>query len=114
MRKLIVAVLALLASGAALGAELEISQCKYPEPPMIPDGSSATESEMSAAGSAVREFVADVQTSLECLTAAEESMGEDVTEEQKAQLVAIYNNGVDQINAMAEKYNEQVRAFKAQ
>jgi triphosphoribosyl-dephospho-CoA synthetase len=69
---------------------------------------------MGQAGAAVREFVAGIQSSLECLTAAEESMGEDITEEQQVMLVAIYNKGVDEMNAVAANYNEQVRAFKSQ
>jgi hypothetical protein len=69
---------------------------------------------MGQAGAAVREFVANIQSSLECLTAAEESMGEDITEEQQVMLVAIYNKGVDQMNEVAANYNEQVRAFNSQ
>lgn len=99
--------------GVVRAAELEISQCKFPEPPTIPSGAEATEAEMGEAGANVREFVAEVQSSLACLSEAEQAVGEEITEEQQAELVAIYNNGVDQMNSIAENYNEQVRAFKA-
>lgn len=116
MRKWMVAAVAVVggALAQAESAELDIAQCKFPEPPSIPDGSAASESEMGQAGAEVREFVANVQSSLECLAAAEESAGEEITEEQQAQLVAVYNTGVDQMNAVAAEYNEQVRAFKGE
>lgn len=97
----------------AQAAELEIAQCKFPAEPTVPDGAVATEAELGEAGSAVREYVSGMQSSLECLSAAETAMGEDITEEQQAQLVAVYNRGVDQMNAVAQNYNEQVRVFKA-
>jgi hypothetical protein len=100
-------------AGFGHGAELEIEQCSFPEPPVVPDGATATEAEMGQAGAAVREFVSGIQSSLECLGEAEKSMGEEITEEQQAQLVTVYNNGVDQMNAVANNYNEQVKTFKA-
>ena len=100
------------AAGEAASAELEVGHCKFPDPPTVPDGAQATESEMGQAGVAVREFVSAVQSSLQCLTEAEQAMGDEITEEQQAQLVAIYNNGVDQMNSVAQNYNAQVRAFK--
>ncbi|MDZ7668233.1 MAG: hypothetical protein U5Q16_02020 [Gammaproteobacteria bacterium] len=103
---------ALLLAGAAQAAEMDISHCKFPEPPVVPEGAEATETEMGEAGVAVREFVSGIQSSLECLTAVETSLGEEITEEQQAELVAVYNNGVDQMQSVAENYNAQVRAFK--
>ncbi len=96
----------------AYAVELDIAHCRFPEAPVVPDGADATEAEMGQAGAQVREFVAGIQSSLECLTAAETAMADEITEEQQAQLVAVYNNGVDQMNAVAQRYNEQVRAFK--
>lgn len=101
-----------LAAGGVSAAELEISHCRFPEAPVVPEGADASESEMGQAGAQVREYVAAIQSSLECLTAAETAMGDEITEEQQAQLVTVYNMGVDQMNAVAQRYNEQVREFK--
>lgn len=101
-----------LAAAAAAAAELEVGHCRFPDPPAVPEGAQATESEMGQAGVAVREFVSAVQSSLQCLSETERAMGEDITDEQQAQFIAIYNNGVDQMNSVAENYNAQVRAFK--
>lgn len=103
---------ALLLAGIAQAAEMDISHCSFPEPPEVPEGAAATETEMGEAGVAVREFVSGIQSSLECLTAVETSLGEEITEEQQAELVAVYNSGVDQMQSVAENYNAQVRAFK--
>jgi hypothetical protein len=112
MHKTILAVVLGVAAGAVQAAELAIDHCKFPEPPTVPEGAEATEAEMGQAGADVRDFVANIQSSLECLTEAEQALGEEITEEQQAQLVTIYNNGVDQMNSVAQNYNAQVRAFK--
>lgn len=96
----------------AQAAELEIEHCRFPDPPSVPDGATATEAEMGQAGAEVREFVAGIQSSLDCLSAVEQSLGEEITPEQQAQLVTVYNNGVDQMNALADRYNEQVKIFR--
>lgn len=113
MRKWVVAVAMLLAGMAAQAGDMDISKCKFPASPDVPDGATATEEEMGQAGAKVREYVAGIQTSLQCLSEVEKSMGEEITKEQQAQLVTAYNSGVDHMNALAGKYNEQVRAFKA-
>lgn len=113
MRNVLIAAAALLAAGALQAAELELSQCAFPEAPSVPDGSTASEAELGQAGADVRDYVAGVQSSLECLTSLEDSLGEEITEEQQAQLVTLYNAGVDEMNSVAENYNEQVRAFKS-
>lgn len=114
MHKWMVAGVALLMTAGAQAAELEISHCEYPDQPTVPDGAQASESEMGQAGADVREYVAGIQSSLQCLSEVEKSLGEEITEEQQAELIAIYNAGVDQMNAVAEKYNEEVRAYKEQ
>ena len=114
MRKWVVVLAALMVAAGVQAAELEISHCKYPEAPAVPDGTTATEAEMGQSGADVRQFVADIESSLECLLAVEESLGEDITEEQQATLVAIYNNGVDQMNTVVTDYNQQVAAFRGE
>ena len=92
--------------------ELEVGHCKFPTPPSLADGASATEEEMATTGSAVREFVSAMQASLDCLDKVQIDLGKDITAEQEAALTALYNNGVDQMQALAGAYNEQIRAYK--
>ena len=90
-----------------------VEKCKFPDTPTMVDGATSSQEQMVAMGSAVRSFVGDMQASLECIDAVEAKLGEDITPEQKASLNYLYNNGVDQMQAIAETYNEQARVFKA-
>ena len=92
---------------------LDIENCAFPEPPVIPDGRIAPESELAAAGAAMRSYQTEVQASLECIDELIDSLGEDITSEQESALTALYNNGVEQLTMIAESFNEQVRAFRA-
>jgi len=100
-------------AGITHAAELDVSHCSFPEIPVVPDGGTASEAEMGQAGAEVRDFVAATQGALECLAVAEAEMQEQLSEEQQAELVALYNTGVDQMTAVAENYNQQVREFRA-
>jgi len=113
MRKLLIAGAALLLAGQVAAAELDVSKCAFPEPPVVPDGETASEEEMTKAGVDVRAYVAGVQGSLECLAAAEREAQDEVSPEQQAELVDLYNSKVDQMNAVAEEYNVQVREYLA-
>lgn len=113
MRNVLLASVLLTLAGMAGAAELEISHCAFPEPPVVPNGETASEDEMSQAGLDVREYVGAVQSSLECLAVAERSIQNEITDEQQGQLVLLYNTGVDQMNEVADDYNEQVREYLA-
>jgi hypothetical protein len=113
MRRLLLAGGLLMLAGVAGAAELNISHCEFPQPPVVPNGETATEEEMGQAGVDVREYVGAVQSSLECLAMAERAVQDELTDEQQAQLVGLYNSGVDQMNEVADEYNEQVREYLA-
>ena len=116
MRILGLAGLALTISFMAVNlhaADPDMSACTFPDAPQVPDGASASEEEMGTASAAIRAYVGDTQTALDCLSEAEESLGEEITAEQKAQFVTAYNGGVDEMTALVESFNEQIRAYKA-
>lgn len=94
-------------------SSVDLSSCTFPEAPTVPDGSSATGDEMADAAAAVREFVTSGQEQLGCLEQLQASLGEEITEEQTTTIVDTYNSRVDQLNAVAGAFNEQVRTFKA-
>ena len=101
------------APGESVELGLDVENCAFPEPPVIPDGRFAPESKLAAAGAAMRSYQAEVQASLECIDELIESLGEDITSEQESALTSLYNNGVEQLTMIAESFNEQVRAFRA-
>lgn len=85
--------------------------CEYPSGISIPSGATATEAEMQAANQAVRAYMAAVESYLACLDEEEKALGEAVTEEQKRVHVRRHNAAVDELNAVAGRYNEQVQLF---
>lgn len=104
----------LLFTGLLSGAWAAQAACNYPTEVPVPDGRSATEAEMNAAGKAVKQYIADMEAYLTCLDAEQAALPpEQQTEETKAVTVKRHNAAVDAMETMAARYNEQVRAFKA-
>ena len=92
---------------------LAVDDCVFTEPPVIPDGLQAPRSEVAAAADAVRGYVSEVEQSLACLDKAQAALGEEITPEQLAALNALYNKGVEQLEAIADSFNQQLRLFNA-
>jgi hypothetical protein len=88
--------------------------CTYPEEIKIPDGATATKEEMVAGQKSVKDFMAAVETYLACLDEEEKALGEAITDEQRQVHAKRHNAAVDSMNDIAARFNEQVRAFKAQ
>ena len=98
------------------------ADCIYPKSPgSIPDGASASEEEMIAGMKAVKEYNAQVTAYLSCLDmemqARIDAAGTEASEDQVAQIRAItakrHNAAVDELQSYADRFNEQVKAFKA-
>lgn len=108
--------IALLAAPSAWGA------CSYPQgPDRIPDGNTATKEEMMAAQKAVRKYNDDINAYVSCIKLEhDESMtkeGGSLTEDQKKERermqVQKHNAAIDELEAVATRFNEQVKVFKA-
>jgi hypothetical protein len=96
--------------------------CIYPKAPAsIPDGATATEQEMLDGMKAVKEYNNQVTAYLSCLDmemqARIDAAGADAPADQVAQIRAItakrHNAAVEELEAHAARFNEQVKAFKA-
>ncbi|TVS18694.1 MAG: hypothetical protein EA417_02565 [Gammaproteobacteria bacterium] len=97
----------------ALGAHAGMGDCEPPgEPPNVPDGAVAAEELLAEASGEVRNYVAETQEYLACLEARETSLGEDITDEQRADIVNTYNAAVESMQAVADNFNEQVRRYR--
>ena len=106
----------LLAAGSA-GAE-----CVYPKAPSnMPDGATATQEQMVAGMKAVKEYNGQVTEYLGCLekemNARVEAAGPDAPADQIEQIKAIHNKrhnaAVEELEAHAARFNEQVKTYKA-
>jgi hypothetical protein len=114
MRRFTLASIALLATGTAGAA------CIYPRPPeRVPDGRTASYEEMVTAQKAVQQFNEDVNAYNACLDLeiqAHERSGQ-FDENRLSELRAIQakknNAAVDEVQSLADRFNEQLRIFKA-
>ena len=114
MTRLTLALLALAASGAVHAT------CIYPRAPdRLPDGATATYDEMVAAQKAVKQFNDDINAYNSCLdlemTNFERSgqFDENRLTELRAMQAKKNNAAVDEVQSVADRFNEQLRIFKA-
>lgn len=114
MTRSTIALIALLAAGSAQAA------CIYPRAPeRIPDGRTADYDEMLAAQKAVKQFNDDINAFNACLdmemTAYEKSGLYDENRLAELRLMQAKKNNaaVDEVQSVADQFNEQLRIFKA-
>ncbi len=93
--------------------------CIYPRPPAdLPDGRTATYEEMVEAQKAVKQFDADVAAYNSCLDMELQAImsSTDLDDARKAELAEMQakknNAAVDEVQAVADRFNEQLRAYK--
>ena len=111
-----------VAIAAAALAPAAYADCTYPQAPNhIPDGSTATLAEMLAGQKAVQAYNEQMTAYLSCIKLERDSRvaqaGDKLTKQQKQELEAIEiqknNAAVDQLHAVADQFNAQVKIFKA-
>lgn len=105
---------------AGLAAVPAYAACTYPRAPdRLPDGASSTVEEMVAAQKLVRQFDADITTYTACLQTEVDAASKDpaIDPERLKELDAMrlkkHNAAVDDAQALADRFNEQIRVFKA-
>jgi hypothetical protein len=101
------------------------ADCSYPPPPAkLPDGATATMDEMMEAKKAVTQYNKDINAYVSCIKlehdTAVSTVGDKPSKEQKADLeraekveVQKNNAAVDQLQSVADRFNEQVKIYKA-
>jgi hypothetical protein len=106
---------------AALAAAPAFADCPYPAAPSkLPDGASATLEEMLAGQKAVKEYDKAIKDYVDCidkeLDAKLSKAGDTLKPEQKADLQKVeaqkHNAAIDQLQNVADRFNEQVKVFK--
>lgn len=117
MKRLILSALVTVTGLVAFAAQ---ATCIYPRPPeSMPDGATATYEQMVEAQKAVKQFDADIAAYNACLAMELQSLLADpaLDDARKAELEAMQvkknNAAVDEAQAVADRFNEQLRAYKA-
>jgi len=110
--------------GAAVGllASFAVNaDCVYPKKPAsVPDGRTATEAQMMAGMAELKQFDSDVNAYGNCLDQETQARlsegGADITDDQRKKIKAIQdkkrNAAVDELEAHAKQFNDQVRIYK--
>jgi hypothetical protein len=121
-------VLIATAATAVLSAGTAYADCSYPTPPdHIPDGNTATMQEMVEAQKAVKEYDRAINAYVACIQLERDDAigklakpGETPTAEQKKAMqdmqrveVQKHNAAIDQLQSVADRFNEQVKVYKA-
>jgi hypothetical protein len=108
-----------LAAGAAFPA---YADCTYPRAPAsLPDGNVAAMEEMVAGQKEVKQYMADMDAYLKCLEGEKApELPADATADQKKEYERVeqirvqkYNAAVGDMEAVADRFNTQLRAFRA-
>jgi hypothetical protein len=98
------------------------ADCSYPQTPdRLPDGNTATLNEMLAGQKAVQGYNEQMMAYLSCIKLERDNTvaqaGAKLTKQQRAEVEAIeiqkHNAAVDQLHAVADQFNAQVKIFKA-
>jgi hypothetical protein len=107
---------------AALAAGAAHADCPYPAPPdKLPDGATATLQDMLAGQKTVADYNKAITDYAACidkdLDDAIVKGGDKLKPEQKADMQRIanqkHNAAIDQLQSVADRFNEQVKVFKA-
>lgn len=95
--------------------------CDYPKRVDIPNGVTASKDEMLAGQRAVKDYMAAMEDYLACLEREEEATltaMPDITEEERtarsSNLTKKHNAAIEEMELTAARFNEAVRAYKAQ
>lgn len=113
---------ALLAAAALVGGTAHAA-CTYPRAPdNMPNGGTATMEEMVAGQKQVKQYMADMDVYLKCLddeAPPAPAADAQVTEDQKKELARQesiraqkHNAAVAEMEAVADRFNQQLKAFK--
>jgi hypothetical protein len=111
-----------MALTAALTAAPVRADCPYPAAPdKLPDGSSATLEDMVAGQKAVKAYDKAINDYVACidheLDDAIKKGGDQLKPQQKTDMQHVeaqkHNAAIDQLQSVADRFNEQVKVFKA-
>ena len=93
-------------------AGIAIAECERPTAPTLPDGARSDLETMVEGQKAVKAYVSETEAYLECLTAEGEAAVEEETTEQQLARIEEHNKAVDDMEAVAEAFNEEIREYK--
>ena len=108
-----------LVVGVLLTAHLAYA-CDFPDPVPIPDGMTATESEMIAADLAIKDYVSEMQGYVDCVKSENRALRNSASTQDisaarlREEQAALYQNkAAAAIEDVAERFNKAVADYKS-
>ncbi|MDJ0877421.1 MAG: hypothetical protein QNI86_02360 [Halieaceae bacterium] len=96
-----------------LATNLAFAECDRPIPPQLPDGASADLETMVEGQKAVKAYVAATEAYLDCLNEEGAAAADEETPEEQLARIELHNKAVDDMEALAAAFNEEIREYKA-
>ncbi len=88
------------------------ANCTFPSSLEIPDGSTASEAELVASQTAIKQYMASAEEYIACLDGEAEAIGPEITEDQVRIRDMRHDAAVDEMEKLAAAFNAEVRAYK--
>jgi len=108
-----------LAAAILFASPLAVA-CDYPPRAKLPNGAIASRDDMLAGQRSVKSFMAAMEEYLVCIDKEEEEAvaalvepGDEELASREAAMTKKHNAGVEDMELIAAKFNDQVRAYKA-
>ena len=95
-------------------SQFALAECNRPPAPTLPDGETSDMETMVAGQKAVKAYVAETEAYLDCLNKEGEAAADTETPEQQLARIGRHNEAVDEMEAVASQFNEEIREYKAQ
>lgn len=89
------------------------AECSRPTAPQLPDGETSDLEAMVEGQKAVKAYVAATEAYLDCLNAEGEAAAETETPDEQLARIEEHNSAVDDMEAVAGQFNEEIREYKA-
>ncbi|MEE4191037.1 MAG: hypothetical protein V2I66_05635 [Halieaceae bacterium] len=96
-----------------LATQVAMAECSRPAAPQLPDGSSSDLEAMVEGQKAVKAYVAETEAYLDCLNEESAAAADEETPEQQLARIELHNEVVDDMEAVAAAFNEEIREYKA-
>ena len=96
-----------------LVSPLVAAECSPPTAPSLPDGAVSDLQTMVDGQAAVKTYVSSTEAFLACLDEEEAAAGDEEAAEAKMARLERYNAAVDEMESVANTFNEEIREFKA-
>ena len=104
----------LLTAALMLTSSIAMAECVKPDAPELPDGGTADMQAMVAGQKAVKTYVSGTDAYLACIAGEGQEAGAEANPDAEMERVDMHNAAVDEMEAVAAKFNEEIREYKAQ